>query len=116
MDESQQKPAPPQSESSVPIHMGHSPQFRRVVAQAAWFGYDMKGTLHFSFYNDYFPVPKELLATKGKNGEGKMEIIKMPEGVIREIEVDVAMSLEAAEAFCKTLSQNIDNYREKLKT
>ena len=89
--------------------------FRAVHASGAWFGGDAEGNIHLTFFNERTPIPQEVVLVLNKKGEvvGENESKrKSREGMIREMEVDVILSVQAASHLHRLLGQNLENFKE----
>ena len=94
----------------VQIHFVKSSFFRVVHASGAWFSGDAQQQLHLTFFNERAPIPKTIIVNLNERGEGIGEDEAKRDskaGAIREMEVDVVMSLEALENFYSILGQNL---------
>lgn len=102
------KASEPQGEVSV--HFIKAAGFRVVHANGTWFGGDPQGNLHLTFYSERTPLPKSIVVKVGENGqylgedEGKREV---KSGVVREMEIDIVLSLEAATVLHENLGVNL---------
>jgi hypothetical protein len=99
----------------LPIHFIKSSQFRVIHASGAWYGGDTQQNLHITFFNERNPIPKKVVLNV--NGKGMvlnedMTKRESKEGVVREMEVDVILSLQAAIEFHKTLGENLKAIQE----
>jgi hypothetical protein len=94
----------------MPIHFIKSSQFRVIHASGVWYGGDAQQNLHLSFFNERSPIPKKVVLNLNEQGivlsedESKRD---MKEGFIREVEVDVILSIPGAVEFYKTLGENL---------
>lgn len=103
----------------VPIHFIKSTCFRVVHANGVWYGGDNQGNLHLTFFNERNPIPRKVVFNVNEKGAVLGEDASQrdsKEGVVREMEVDVVMSLRAAQELYATLGENLKAFQavEKL--
>ena len=94
----------------LPIHFVKSSQFRVVHASGVWYTGDAQQNLHMTFFNERAPIPKKVVLNVNEKGmivSEDMSQRESKEGVIREMEIDVIFSLQAALEFYKTLGENL---------
>jgi hypothetical protein len=94
----------------VPIHFVKSSHFRVVYASGVWYGGDSQQNLHLTFFNERPPIPKKLVFNLSEQGMIVSEDAaqrESKEGIVREIEIDVVLSVQAAVEFHKTLGENL---------
>jgi hypothetical protein len=91
-----------------------APFFRSVLADASWGRISPSGYIHLSFFNDCIQLPA--LETHTIEAGGKLSPMNLSypidANVVRQIEVDVIMSLESAKSVRDTL-QNFVEILEK---
>lgn len=106
-----------QAAQQIPVHFVKSTLFRVIHADGVWFGGDPNGNMHLTFFNERQPIPEKVVATFDR--QGVVEDISqrtVKDGVEREIEVDVVLSLQTAIFINKTLGENLKNIEEALKS
>jgi hypothetical protein len=92
--------------------------FRVIYAEGAFGGINTKGHINFSFFNERNALPQmsELDIETDDNGTVKIlgpeKTTQSKEGIVRELEVDVNMSLEAAVSFHEWLGARINQLKE----
>ncbi|HUA67443.1 MAG TPA: hypothetical protein VMA13_02750 [Candidatus Saccharimonadales bacterium] len=94
----------------VPIHFIKGTCFRVVHANGVWYGGDNQGNLHMTFFNERNPIPQKLVVNVDEHGSIVGEDVSQresKEGVVREMEVDVVMSLRVAQELYVTLGENL---------
>jgi hypothetical protein len=102
----------------LPIHFIKSTNFRVVHANGVWYGGDNQGNLHMTFFNERSPLPKMVVVNLDETGhvvgedESKREARP---GVVREMEVDVVLSIQVATELYQTLGANLKSIQEALK-
>jgi hypothetical protein len=102
--------APSSGVSKMPIHFIKSSQFRVVHATGVWYGGDSQQNLHLTFFNERTPIPKKVILILNQQGlivsedESQREA---KQGVVREMEVDIVLSVQAALDLHKTLGDNL---------
>jgi hypothetical protein len=92
-------------------HFIKSNYFRVVHADGAWGGLTPNGALQLAFYNERHPIPRvvhEKLVISGNvvrvdecGREGKA-------GVVREVEVDIVLTIDAAKNLRDFLTRQLD--------
>ena len=105
-DEIQAVPIPPE----IPIHFIKGTQFRVAHASGVWFGADPHGNFHLTFYTDRTPIPKTITMKVNEQGQLIGENVakrESKEGIVREMEIDIVMSIPALQAFHDMLGQNL---------
>lgn len=120
MSDTNQKSDPPTTGTTtvkfqLPIHFIKSSHFRVIHASGVWYGGDAQQNLHLTFFNERNPIPKLLVVDLNKEGEILGEDLSKREskqGIIREMEVDVILSLPAALELHKTLGENLKAIQE----
>jgi hypothetical protein len=94
----------------LPIHFIKSSSFRVIHASGVWYGGDAQQNIHLSFFNERSPIPKKMVINLNERGEVLSEDLtqrETKEGVIREVEVDVILSIPSAVDFYRTLGENL---------
>ncbi|MGH7971788.1 MAG: hypothetical protein ACREIC_24000 [Limisphaerales bacterium] len=98
------------------FHFIKSTQFRVVYANGAWFGGDAQHNIHLTFYNERSPIPKKYVVNLDSSGvivsedESQREV---KEGLIRELEIDVVLSIDSAIQFHQMLGMNLESLRKR---
>jgi hypothetical protein len=108
----EQKADKPVIPSEIPIHFVKGAGFRVAHASGVWFGTDPHGNLHLTFYSERTPIPKKMVLKLNEQGQpiGEDETQREgKQGVVREMEIDVVMSLHAASGFYEMFGQNLKN-------
>ena len=101
---------PVQRTIQMPVHFIKSPSFRVVHASGVWYGGDSQQNLHLTFFNERTPIPKKLVLNLDEQGMVVGEDLSKrdsKEGVIREVEVDIILSIPSAVEFYRTLGENL---------
>ena len=99
------------------IHFIKSTQFRVIHASGVWYGGDNQGNLHLTFFNERTPIPQKLVLNindKGVVGDVPAQHVTK-EGIVREMEVDVILSLPAAWELFNTLGENLKVIQANIK-
>jgi hypothetical protein len=97
--------------SELEIHFLKGNGFRVVHITGAWFGADPEGNLHLTFFNDRAPIPKKIVLNVNEDGVSTGEIPSKREskqGIVRELEFDVVLSLQAASRLHESLGENLE--------
>ncbi len=108
----------PVAQVQLPIHFIKSSTFRVVHASGVWFGGDPHANLHLTFYNERSPIPKRLVVILDDQGRVIGEDVSKREskdGIVREMEVDVVLSLQDAKTFHHSLGENLKAISANLK-
>jgi hypothetical protein len=89
-----------------------STQFRVIHADGAWGGLAPQGFVHMALYNERQAIPQQVVnkidSATGNMGEEIISERIGRNGLVREVEVDVIMSLETARALQTWLKEKID--------
>lgn len=106
---SETPPEKPPVYEEVPFHLRRSNFFRVVHADGVWYNYGATSGLHLVFYSESMPIPETVYAQfkDGKPIGDNPQKRVIQQGMVRELEVDVIMSLEAAYNLKVMLEQNI---------
>ncbi len=99
----------PQSVKFVFEKSGH---YRTVHADGAWGRNDAFGNIHLTFFNEKPPMPaSDVIELDPKTGQWSMDMKKLhvpsDAHLVRELDVDITMSLPAAVAVRDTLDNFI---------
>lgn len=111
--------APSMPDQELPDHLVSHFQksnfFRVVLAEGCFGGLSPRGKIHCSFYNERTPIP-QMTSLPLKDGlpSGAEEITAIKSGVIREVEVDIVMDLQAAAAYSAWLVDKVEQLRQAL--
>ncbi len=101
---------PPVLPSEIPIHFVKGNHFRVAIASGAWFGADPQGNFHLTFYSERMPLPKKIIMRLAEDGQFLAEDTTKREskdGIVREMEIDIVMSIPAAQGLLQLLAQNL---------
>jgi|Deesub1362A_J573_1020465.scaffolds.fasta_scaffold00324_38 hypothetical protein len=74
-----------------------------------------RGYIHVAVWNERWPIPRQCLYSLEENGKLGKEIEQervMRDAIVREVEVDLIMSIETAKSLRDWLSEKIDNYEK----
>ena len=88
-----------------------SPQFRTVFATGMIGAITPDGHIHFSLFSERPAIPRQIvhrLTEQGTLGEEISELRVSREGFVREMEVDVLMTVETAKSFIAWLQEKVD--------
>ena len=93
-----------------------SPVFRTIRADGAIGGPTPTGHIHFALYNERQAIPRQVVHTLNADGTLGPEIserrVSRP-GIVRDMDVDVFMSVDVAENFCNWLREQIQTIRAR---
>lgn len=116
MTEPGQAKATPSEQASKTFNVAFTkaPFFRTIQADGSWGRISPSGMIHLSFFNDCHPLPviaKHNIEQDGKLSEemnlvGPVTANKEEVNMVRQIELDVVLSLEVA----KIVRTNLDNF------
>ncbi len=91
-----------------------SPSFRVIHADGAIGGITPQGNIHFALYSERSAIPQAIVHHRNEDGTLGDEVadrrMARP-GIIREMDVDVVVSPDAAEALLAWLSQHVAQVR-----
>lgn len=91
----------------IPVRYEQSNFFRTIHADGAYGGVTAMGKVRFSFWNERGAVPGETRLTVSGN-DMQEDVVRGGNALVRELEVDVAMDISAAESFHAWLGQQIE--------
>ena len=94
----------------LPVHFIKSTCFRVVHANGVWYGGDNQGNVHMTFFNERNPIPKTMVINLDERGSVLGEDASKREskqGIVREMEVDIVLSLPVALELYQTLGENL---------
>ena len=100
----------PGAAPQLQIHFIKGTCFRVVHANGVWYGGDNQGNIHMTFFNERSPIPKMMVINLDERGAVLGEDLSKREskqGIVREMEVDIVLSIPAALDLYKTLGENI---------
>jgi hypothetical protein len=92
------------------IHFIKSPFFRVVHASGVWYGGDSQQNLHLTVFNERTAIPKMMVVNLNEKGmvvDEDLSQRESKEGIVRELEVDIVVSIPAAVEFYRTLGENL---------
>jgi len=96
----------------VPIAYRKSTQFRVVLAEGCFGGVTNKGMITSTFYNERGALPRASVVTVQPGQPTKEEVTESLDGVVRELEVEVAMDFPTAILYHAWLGDKIDTMRK----
>jgi hypothetical protein len=100
----------PKHTTPLTFHFIKSSDFRVIHASGVWYGADPQQNLRLTFYNERQPLPDKVVININEQGlmvnedESKREI---RDGIVREMEVDIVLSMAAAVDFYKSFGENL---------
>lgn len=92
------------------VHFVKGTCFRVVHANGVWYGGDNQGNLHLTFFNERSPLPKMVIVNLDERGMVVGEDVSKrdsKQGIVREMEVDIVLSLQVAVDLYQSLGENI---------
>ena len=98
----------------VKFHYLKGSLFRVIHADGAMGGITPRGNIHMAFYSERAAIPREhvhRLDASGRLGERIDEETVSREGIVREMDVDVIMSIADATGLRDWLTQQIESVR-----
>jgi hypothetical protein len=93
----------------IQVHQQKGNYFRVIHADGVWCSMSPGRFLHLTFYSERYPLPKSISFPVNKSGAVMDEDLEKRETLkdwVREMEVDVVLSLAAA----KSVREGLDNY------
>ncbi len=93
----------------IQIHQQKGNYFRVIHADGVWVSVSPDSFLHLTFYSERYPIPKSISFPVNKAGTVMSEDIEKRDTLkdwVREMEVDVVLSLGAA----KLVREGLDNF------
>ena len=99
----------------VAFHYLKSSQFRVIHADGVWGGLSPQGNIRLVFFNERPPIPQltvNKVDSAGVLGKDVPEKKVGRSGFVREMEVDVVLSLELAEGLRKWLDDKIATLKD----
>ena len=93
-----------------------SAHFRVIRADGAIGGVTPNGHIHFALYSERAAIPRKLvhkIEEGGKLGAPIPEETVAREGIVREMDVDVYVTIEVAESLCNWLEEKIKIVKER---
>jgi hypothetical protein len=108
-DQTPEKPKP-NTPSWIRVHHLNSNFFRVVHADGVWCSVNAERQIHAAFYSERFPIPTSVFLCLDDNGVVTGEDFskrRAKKDWIREMEVEVVLSVPAAKAVVETLQNFI---------
>ncbi|MYA77223.1 MAG: hypothetical protein F4132_12935 [Gemmatimonadetes bacterium] len=94
---------------NVTIHILKSNQFRVVHSDGAWGGLTPQGLLSIGFFSERHPIPQEVEYRLYPNGKlSDEQNRKGKTGIVRELEVNVVMSIDNARSLVSWIQSHIE--------
>ena len=103
---------------ALDVNFIKSSQFRVIHASGVWYGGDAQKNLHLTFFNERSAIPRKIVLNLNEKGEIVGEDASQrdsKEGIIREMEVDVILSFQAAMELYNSLGENLKVIQENLR-
>lgn len=104
-----------QEQQKVKFDYIKSQYFRVIHADGAIGSVTPAGLIHFALYNERFAIPRQvthLLEPDGTLGERLHEETEARDAVVREMDVDIVVSVEVAESLRNWLEDKIKEAKE----
>lgn len=99
----------------VHFHYLKSPAFRSIHADGASGGLTPRGGFHMALFAERAPIPQETIHELDSEGGIKQERARIAkEGIIRELQVDVFMSMDTAETLARWLMAHVDAFKQTM--
>lgn len=99
----------------VKFHYIKSAQFRTIHADGAIGSVTPAGLIHMAIYNERAPIPREtthLVTADGRLSDVIHDKTVSRSGIVREMDVDVIMSVPAAKEMAKWLGDQINKLEQ----
>jgi hypothetical protein len=103
---------PSESGETIQFHFVRSPHFRVIHSNGAWGGVSPHNEISVTFYSERRAFPQQVtqeISVEGRLGDERGRI--GPEGIEREMEVQVMMSMEEAIRLHSWLGGKIEEWR-----
>jgi hypothetical protein len=104
-----------ESPTSIQLHYIKSNFFRVIHLDGTFGGVSPRGNIHMAIFNDRQPIPRMIeheITSDGRLGEELSRDIRS--GIVREVEADVIMDLNAARSLREWLTGKITDLEERL--
>ena len=103
--------APPTPES-IEFHFIKSVHFRTVHVDGAWGGITPRGAIQCAIYSERQPIPRTIkqYLTEDSRLSDKYDTLEARDGMIREVEANLIMSLSTAVSLRDWLNTKINQY------
>ena len=112
MANQQRKPRQPQPPIKLDAHYVKSSHYRTIHADGVWGGITPQLNIQMAFYSEHHPIP-EIVHYEVKPGEPLKEVKRTAsEGVVREVEAEMIVSLELAESVVRWLNGKIEEVKK----
>jgi len=109
------KPDDNKARKEIAFHFIKSPQFRVIHADGVIGGLTPNNNIHFALFSERLAIPQEVIHTINPDGSlGGERKPKGKEGIVREMDVDVVMSLETAVVVHEWLTKRIEELKARL--
>lgn len=111
----QDAPSPSSEElAEVTFHYVKSPQYRTMSVEGAWGSVSPTGAITMSVYSERLPIPKRITHTVSDGGLADEVGRESREGVIREVEATMTMTLKTAIAMRAWLDERINHLADRI--
>lgn len=101
-------------DNQITFHYIKSNSFRVIHADGMWGGISPSGHLQMAFYNERIPIPQMTVhavdPVKRIIGEEEERLVR--DGIVREVECNVVMSLEVSERLHRWLGVQIESLKK----
>ncbi len=100
--------------TKIQFHYLKANSYRVIHADGAIGNLTPKGALFFSFFSERLPIPEMVvhpLTSSGSIGDEIVEERRSKGGIVRQLEVGVAMDFPTAESLYEWLGQRIEERR-----
>jgi len=107
----------PEIPKEIKFHYIKSQYFRAIHVDGFIGGVTPNLDIHMALFNERSPIPQESvyrITEEGKLADEIMDRRKSREGIVREVEADLIMKLEKAQALVEWLEEKIKTVRELL--
>lgn len=100
---------------TVKFHYIKASAFRVVHVDGAIGGMTPQGLFHAAIFSERFPIPLQATHPLMDGAIGKATEVVVRDGIVRELEADLMMTLEGAKRLRDWLSTTVDNAEKQLK-
>lgn len=110
-------PEQPTAPKEITFHFIKASGFRVIHVDGVHGGVTPRGQIQMAVFSERNPIPQKTVHPVSKDGLGAEDRDKrvQREGVVREVEAELVMSLEAAASVAKWLSDNVERLKNAIR-
>lgn len=107
-EDAEDRPGTDAAQNEVEFHYIKSNHFRVIHGDGVYGGVTPRGFIHLNFFSERAPIPQKITHEVTVSGQlGKEISAEGKEGIVREVEIGVVISLEQAQSLTKWLQEKI---------